>query len=184
MARTASLGLNEQELQQLSALLGGPHTSLLESADSIQPELYRVVDVLVWLLHRYGHANGRLSRIHFHCLTFHVVAVLKGSGWSHTEAAVAAGTAKASKHACDTETLNPRMLEIRLPPQIRLYANGPEIQFNPDSPVTVFELFDCEIAFSPVLVCKHPLKTVGLGDAISATGLLYSQFSLPSSNTV
>ncbi|KAL6733149.1 hypothetical protein Aduo_003827 [Ancylostoma duodenale] len=30
--------------------------------------------------------------------------------------------------------------------------------------------------FTPVLVCKFPMKTVGVDDAISTTGLLYSQF--------
>ena len=30
--------------------------------------------------------------------------------------------------------------------------------------------------YTPVLVCKFPLHTVGVDDAISATALLYSQF--------
>ena len=35
---------------------------------------------------------------------------------------------------------------------------------------------DMLFIFTPVLVCRFPTKTVGVEDAIAATGLLYSQF--------
>ena len=36
---------------------------------------------------------------------------------------------------------------------------------------SLFKTGDISFAVSPVLVCKHPLRTVGLGDAISSIGL-------------
>uniref|UniRef100_A0A1I7WBH9 Uncharacterized protein n=1 Tax=Heterorhabditis bacteriophora TaxID=37862 RepID=A0A1I7WBH9_HETBA len=35
---------------------------------------------------------------------------------------------------------------------------------------------DVLFIYTPVLVCKFPSKTVGVDDALSTTGLLYSQF--------
>ncbi len=47
---------------------------------------------------------------------------------------------------------------------------------NISNPVTEFRRGKINFFLSPVLVCKKPLKTVGLGDAISSVGLLYSCF--------
>lgn len=55
--------------------------------------------MLYWLLETFGHDksnpssknyNYRLQRIHFHCLTYHIV-VSKGTDWSNLAAGLAAG---------------------------------------------------------------------------------------------
>jgi ADP-dependent glucokinase len=48
---------------------------------------------------------------------------------------------------------------------------------NSTNPIIKFERNSIKFYITPVLVCKMPLKTVGLGDAISSTGLFYSLFN-------
>jgi hypothetical protein len=38
------------------------------------------------------------------------------------------------------------------------------------------QILPIALQLCPVLVCKKPVRTVGLGDTISATGLKYSAF--------
>ena len=66
--------------------------------------------------------------------------------------------------------------ELRIPYAVKLYSDGEDVTFDADNPVMHFASGGYQFAFSPVLVCKKPLKTVGLGDAISATGLIYSTY--------
>ena len=49
------------------------------------------------------------------------------------------------------------------------------LTLDPADPVTVWGRGNVTFHLSPVLVCKQPLRTVGLGDAISAEGLVYSE---------
>ncbi len=52
------------------------------------------------------------------------------------------------------------------------------VAFNTTYPVIEFQRgTNLNFYFTPVLVCKKPIKTVGLGDAISSTGLIYSSFN-------
>jgi len=71
--------------------------------------------------------------------------------------------------------------ELQIPLEFPLSQMDPvlsqtEIHFSDvDSPV-VWSREGVGYFLSPVLVCKQPLKTVGLGDAISAFGLMHSEF--------
>jgi len=49
-------------------------------------------------------------------------------------------------------------------------------RIDPLNPVVVWTEDNIEFNLSPVLVCRKPMKTVGLGDAISAVGLLYQDY--------
>ena len=64
-----SIGLNEQELMAISKASGGPYSD--EETVSDPPEVAVVSDVLYWVLKHFG---GKLSRVHFHSLTFHIIA--------------------------------------------------------------------------------------------------------------
>ena len=44
------------------------------------------------------------------------------------------------------------------------------------SPIASWMRNEIVFIYTPVLVCKLPLHTVGLEDAISASALLYSQY--------
>ena len=52
--------------------------------------------------------------------------------------------------------------------------NNLNFEFDSTNPVSEFNRSDNRFYFTPVLICKNPIKTVGLGDAISSIGLAYS----------
>lgn len=136
--------------------------------------------MLLWLLKTYAyskdHPERNMTRVHFHSLTYHIVGVVP-SAWSNIQAAIAAGTRMAGRQACDTKRLNSDLVTLQIPSKFKLYTGDEEREFNSHNPVLSWELDGFKFAFSPVLVCKNPLKTVGLGDSISATGLMYSEYN-------
>ena len=182
-----SIGLNEQELAFLSKTNNGPHPDL-KPIDGY-PEIGAVTDILYWMLTslREGQrssdrsrTSANLSRVHFHSLTYHIIATRIGT-WENSLSAVGAGARVGGLQACKTTELNPENVELRIPRAFSRSINyGPlrreVLIFDPASPVSAWRQGDVIFHFSPVLVCKIPLVTVGLGDAISATGLLYSQY--------
>ncbi|XP_071487280.1 ADP-dependent glucokinase-like [Diadema antillarum] len=187
-----SLGLNEQELSFVSAVNSGPHPELYIREG--YPEVGAVADVLYWLLSSTtqpvvptpgGKSNApsmtpKLSRVHFHSLSFHIVATLSGT-WNNSEAAVAAGARIAGRQACDDGKIVDEKVELRMPRRFALSINDPALrqtiaEISPAKAVLAWTRGNVEFHLSPVLVCKRPVKTVGLGDAISATGFLYSQY--------
>lgn len=121
--------------------------------------------------------NSRLTRIHFHCLYVHILAVAPAY-WSSNEASVSRGSWTAYSQACDSEEVNDNVAELKMPREFSIsLQSGSSVEFKFDSPLTVVSgSEDINLYISPVLVCKRPLKTVGLGDAISASGLLYNDF--------
>ncbi|GAB1607529.1 ADP-dependent glucokinase-like isoform X1 [Argonauta hians] len=185
----SSLGLNEVELAQLSHLGNGPHTKhgpSLAPTDSSsvfganQPEIYKVSDTILWLLKNFGFSKkhfsaSRLTRVHFHSLTYHIVGVLP-SAWKNSESAVAAGTQIAGRQACNTDQLRSADVKLKIPKMFRLHSRAEPRPLNEKRPVISWEMEGYHFVFSPVLVCQHPQRTVGLGDAISSTGLMYSNF--------
>uniref|UniRef100_A0A0B7BIV7 ADP-dependent glucokinase n=1 Tax=Arion vulgaris TaxID=1028688 RepID=A0A0B7BIV7_9EUPU len=174
-----SLGLNEQELLFSSEVSDGPHKENVENNHG-QPEIHKISDIMLWLLKNYGRSSknptARLTRIHFHSLTYHIVAVVE-SEWSNVEKAVAAGTQVAGLQACDIPQLNENLVELKIPLRFKLHSDDKERDFDATNPVLSWRKDGYLFVFSPVLVCKRPVKTVGLGDAISATGLMFSQFN-------
>ncbi|XP_060274901.1 ADP-dependent glucokinase isoform X3 [Ovis aries] len=172
-----SLGLNEQELLFLSQSASGPHSSL--SSWNGVPDVGVVSDILFWILKEHGKSESRasdLSRIHFHTLAYHILATVDGH-WANQLAAVAAGARVAGTQACATETIDTRRVSLKAPHEFttsRLEA-GSRVVLNPNEPVVEWHREGVSFHFTPVLVCKDPVRTVGLGDAISAEGLFYSE---------
>lgn len=189
-----SLGLNEQELLFLShSSQKAPHSNYYNEISG-QPDLLKIIDILDWILNTYGKSQqnptSRLTRIHFHCLIFHII-VVKENQWSNTDASLMAGAKIASKQASGLEfhnEQNENQLEDLVgfkfqdtnkdQALIRFQISTNEFMtFNSNKPVSEFQRGDNQFYFTPVLVCKKPLKTVGLGDAISSIGLAYSSFN-------
>lgn len=172
----SSLGLNEEEITFSSTVADGPHQ---ETGHHGQPEIHKISDIMLWLLENYGRSSksptARLTRIHFHSLTYHIVAVVE-SEWSNVAKAVAAGTQIAGLQACDVPQLNETLVELKIPLRFKLHSDDMERDFDAKNPVYSWRKNGYLFVFSPVLVCKNPVKTVGLGDAISATGLMFSQY--------
>ncbi|XP_037358785.1 ADP-dependent glucokinase isoform X1 [Talpa occidentalis] len=172
-----SLGLNEQELLFLSQSASGPHSSL--SSWNGVPDVGMVSDILFWILKEHGRSKSRasdLTRIHFHTLVYHILATVDGH-WANQLAAVAAGARVAGTQACATETIDASRVSLRAPQEFLTSHSeeGSRVIFNPNEPVVEWHREGISFYFTPVLVCKDPVRTVGLGDAISAEGLFYSE---------
>ena len=115
--------------------------------------------------------------MHFHCLYVHILAVLT-QHWSSNEASVGKGAWTAFSQACGTKTVSNEKAELRIPKKfVGSLLSSNTIEFVPDNPISVVPNDNINLYISPVLVCKHPIRTVGLGDAISASGLLYNVFN-------
>ncbi|RCN44609.1 ADP-specific Phosphofructokinase/Glucokinase region [Ancylostoma caninum] len=177
-----SLGINEQELAFLSHVAGGPHM------EEYPVQAGTVVEMLDWLLKTFGrdrmnpnskNFGYRLQRIHFQCLTYQMV-VSSGNDWSNLASGLAASSRLAGRMACNLVNqarLETDMLEVRTAPSFILDKKlGKMYNFHAHNPIASWMRDQTLFIFTPVLVCKFPMKTVGVDDAISTTGLLYSQF--------
>lgn len=172
-----SLGLNEQELAFAAEVAGGPYGNQAEHKG--QPLIHEMSDIILWLLGKYGKSSknptSRLTRVHFHSLTYHIVGAHR-SHWSNIMSATMAGTRIAGMQACDVQDPDPDIVDLRIPLEFQLFSGDNKRRFDPETSTYTWTIGDYNFVFSPVLVCKQPVKTVGLGDAISATGLMFSQF--------
>ncbi|KAL8197145.1 UNVERIFIED_CONTAM: hypothetical protein K2H54_013835 [Gekko kuhli] len=174
-----SIGLNEQELLFLTQAANGPH-ALLTTWNGI-PDVGVVSDILFWILKEHGRTPTKasdLTRIHFHTLAYHILATVDGY-WANQVAAVAAGARVAGTQACATETIDTSRVFLKAPREFATSRIGESstVSLNPSEPVSEWHRDGISFHYTPVLVCRDPLRTVGLGDAISAEGLLYSEFS-------
>uniref|UniRef100_UPI0037E8FA88 ADP-dependent glucokinase isoform X2 n=1 Tax=Semicossyphus pulcher TaxID=241346 RepID=UPI0037E8FA88 len=174
----SSIGLNEQELLFLSQAAEGPHAEM--DAWKGIPDVGRVSDILLWILEEHGRSDplseADLTRIHFHTLAYHIMATVDGF-WGNQAAAVTAGARVASSQACGLQSVDVSKVELKAP--LEFYSSHTEprekLTLNPAEPVAVWRRGNVTFHMTPVLVCKQPLRTVGLGDAISAEGLVYSE---------
>ncbi|XP_029991999.1 ADP-dependent glucokinase isoform X3 [Sphaeramia orbicularis] len=174
----SSIGLNEQELLFLSQAANGPHADLASWTGI--PDVGRVSDILLWILQQYGcsdlSSEADLTRIHFHTLAYHILATVDGF-WGNQAAAVMAGARVASSQACGLQAVDVTKVELKAPLEFQSShaEKGEKLSLNPVEPVTVWRRRNVTFHLTPVLVCRRPLRTVGLGDAISAEGLVYSE---------
>ncbi|XP_007573554.1 ADP-dependent glucokinase isoform X1 [Poecilia formosa] len=174
----SSIGLNEQELLFLSQAGDGPHAAV--PVWKGVPDVGRVGDILSWVLERHGRTDpsseSDLTRIHFHTLAYHILATVDGY-WGNQAAAVMAGARVASSQACGLRTVDVSKVELKAPLEFLTSHFEPRerLSLKPEEPVAVWRRGNVTFHLTPVLVCKRPLRTVGLGDAISAEGLVYSE---------
>ncbi|WKX93025.1 hypothetical protein Q1695_010781 [Nippostrongylus brasiliensis] len=182
-----SLGINEQELAFLSHVAGGPHMEEYPvQAGTVHA--HKVVEMLDWLLRTFGRDRVnpgsknyayRLQRIHFQCLTYQIM-VSAGNDWSNLASGLAASSRLAGRMACNLANqarMETDLLEVRIAPSFILDKKlGKMYNFHAHNPIASWMRDQTLFIFTPVLVCKFPMKTVGVDDAISTTGLLYSQF--------
>lgn len=194
-----SIGLNEQEMGDLYAALGGELAEgdtaglakdgavpLLSEINGRVPAPRAVAAAVRYVLERYPN----VGRVHFHSLAFHVLAERrtgKAHVWRKGGAAAAAAATTATLRACDAAEpdLHGNDLDLILPalafsvadPAVTPSADAaePRVTISEAEPVARWSWASSsgDVAFklAPVLVCKEPKATVGLGDAISASGL-------------
>lgn len=180
MPIVSSIGLNEQELLFLSQAAQGPHAEL--AAWKGIPDVGQVADILLWVLERHGRSDpsseADLTRIHFHTLAYHILATVDGY-WGNQAAAVMAGARVASTQACGLRSVDVGKVELKAPAEFHSSHTEPreKLSLDPAEPVTAWHRGNVTFFMTPVLICKQPLRTVGLGDAISAEGLMYSELN-------
>lgn len=188
-----SLGLNEEELAMLYEVLGGTYAAS-DSSSALtrsmltgrvpEPRAVGLALQFVWEavenLHSRTNLNLRLlSRIHFHCLSFHIISVRRNPSVRHwsdrMDVAVSRGAMAAVEQACalPLEGLTEPLFDV-LAPATFAVPGGEERSISAQSPVAVWTTDAHIFHLAPVPVCKHPKNTVGLGDAISANALVYS----------
>jgi len=183
-----SIGLNEQEMGFLYTATGGIKYTM---EDFKQPSVNIAIEAITHIFNRIidqqdGAEQQQMgidllskwrttTRIHFHYLTYHIVAIKKNSAWkSHkASASVAASSIEATNQACGFDNV-----ELHLPLEFKVdyrYTPGSTktIRINKSSPVSKWQDVGIEFHVAPVLVCQNPSKTVGLGDSISTIGFLY-----------
>ncbi|EGG23959.1 conditioned medium factor [Cavenderia fasciculata] len=190
-----SIGLNEQELGFIYVSTGGKKFRLEEFKD---PTPQVAVEAILHIFNLASKVNAKkaggastdaaggglpmmeagemmvgktrqLTRIHFHYLTYHIVAVRQSSAWSseRSKMAVSASSLEASNQACGFQDIE-RKLPLTFEVDYR-FTPGAKIKIKIDEtyPVSTWKDDGIIINIAPVLVCKHPTKTVGLGDSIS-----------------
>lgn len=88
-----------------------------------------------------------------------------------------AGARVAASQACGLRSVDADKVELKAPLEFHSSHTEPreKLSLNPAEPVTVWHRGNVTFYLTPVLVCKQPLRTVGLGDAITAEGLVYSE---------
>lgn len=163
----------------------------MESSGAL--EYIKIVDILEWILSTYGskaNSKSQFSRIHFHYLKFHIIAENGAGEWSNSISSLVSGSKIAAKQACgfDFDDLSNEValedfVEMKIPYEVDENKNiflkmdqENTFKFNASEPVIQFQRGNIQFYFTPTLVCKKPLKTVGLGDAISSNGILYTEF--------
>lgn len=160
----ASIGLNEQELAMLDWKLHDPEGPQPRGSQS-KPALEETLDKTRKVLRTLSH-EGSLSRMHFHTLHFHAICY-DPTLWAEGAAAVAAGSAVTSELSCGDAFAKRDMsaFDLRYSGPVWCDASGKkEGETGP-------EVVECCVA--PVLVCRNPIRTAGLGDNISGAGLRY-----------
>ena len=170
-----SIGLNEQELQFIAHSANA--YKLRDSVSGFSaPEIGYLADLIYWMLTTYG---GRLSRVHMHSLTYHIVAVVSDK-WENSISSVAAGARVAGLQACNLTQFSDKDFSVLIPKIISFsvedeYLRRSPVIFSAEEPVLTWKRNQISFYFTPVLVCNQPIKTVGLGDAISSTALIHTQ---------
>eukprot|EP01091_Cochliopodium_minus_P012152 TRINITY_DN3615_c0_g1_i2.p1 TRINITY_DN3615_c0_g1~~TRINITY_DN3615_c0_g1_i2.p1 ORF type:complete len:471 (-),score=142.83 TRINITY_DN3615_c0_g1_i2:65-1477(-) len=186
-----SLGLNEDELGRLYVALGGSELAVeafhKPSVVAVEKALYFVFSALHPFKSDPSHIYKRkINRIHFHCLEFHIIVVLNTNNderfysWKNNHAnSVVSASRAVSLRACDKTELIPEEMELRHSLSFQT-SNNQTVHIDPSHPVFDWssslnvDNANVHYYFTPVLVCKFPRKTVGCGDAVSSTGLVYS----------
>jgi ADP-dependent glucokinase len=132
-------------------------------------------------------ALAQLSRIHFHTLQFHIICQQDGSMWEDPTTALIQSALMSSKLACGKNNsdpsvmrhsldmeVDPERVEILLARELLLSKKQDlTVSIDPESPVVAWREADYQCRLVPMLACKKPDHTAGLGDNISGTGMAY-----------
>jgi len=182
-----SVGLNEQELTDLYLALGGAmgdkervtEAGLRGRIVKNVPDVAMVCAALGFVLQRIGAMAGtrKLSRIHFHCLAFHIAAETPEARlkFSDPVPSLARGSVVATTQAaggCTVESIRGDDIAMLCPATV-VVAPGERMRITRECPIPSWEIGSVLFTLTPVFVVNKPKNTVGLGDNISAAALAF-----------
>lgn len=189
-----SIGMNEQELENLEHIIEKGHVTFAsESNPRVAQTLHQMRNVFRSLNTRYYKNTVKdvrrrmLTRIHVHTLAYQAILIVKNSQWKNAKNAAAKAALTAHRHVCGTDMINPEASNLILDDSFSTSTNQTDdvpikrIQLNIKDPVPCWtenlgiwhsEIVEVEICVAPVLVCKVARQTAGAGDNISAAGLI------------
>lgn len=170
-----SIGMNEQELPNLSSVLTSGQ--VVEVADS-NPRTAVVLDMMrtVFRLLSVERGDNRpVTRLHLHTLAYQAIMTRRGSKWKHSGAAAVKASLTAHRHVCsDSEVTAEKSFLIMDDSFLTSQKGGKRVPFVDSRPLTCWdeEDLDITVCLAPVLVCSQAVQTAGGGDNISAAGLV------------
>lgn len=170
-----SIGMNEQELPNLSSVLTSG--KVVEVADS-NPRTAVVLDMMrtvFSLLSVERGENRPVTRLHLHTLAYQAIMTKRGSKWKHSGAAAVKASLTAHRHVCsDSEVTAAKSFLIMDDSFLTSQKGGRRVPFVNSRPLTCWdeEDLDISVCLAPVLVCSQAVQTAGGGDNISAAGLV------------
>lgn len=196
-----SIGMNEQELDNLQQTLdGGSVSYATESNPRVATTLDKMRQVLRRLVANYNHKvdvdveRRRCSRLHVHTLAFQAIMVFDEETprkWKNTKNAAAKAALTAHRHVCGSSIVNPDSSHLILDDSFMTSAvefaseqQPKRVHFEDWDPVACWTEHLTEnnwqylwtvpmhVCVAPVLVCKVARQTAGAGDNISAAGLI------------
>ncbi|XP_013116128.1 ADP-dependent glucokinase [Stomoxys calcitrans] len=187
-----SLGMNEQELENLAQVMEYGKTSF---ATDCNPRVGATLDQMrkvFSMLAKDYYQNAStviktkrrmVTRIHLHTLAFQALLTAKDSAWKNTKIGAAKAALVAHRYVCQTQMINPESASLILDDSFSTSLDADKAQrvsFDPQNAVpcwsetlqiTAQKSQEIEICVAPVLVCRVAKKTAGAGDNISAAGL-------------
>jgi len=175
LPKVHSTGMNEQELGDLYVALDGPKYADVEDTHALfkDPTPDTVVQAIKHLFKytREQKKDTPFGRVHFHSLKFHIIATdSTRTPWAHPAYALAQGSLVATLQSCDFFDSPVDYGQLFLP--FTAFTDAKNVDYSAEKPISCWTEDTLTICIVPVMVCKVPVKTVGLGDAISAMGLV------------
>lgn len=170
-----SIGMNEQELPNLSSVLTSG--KVVEVADS-NPRTAVVLDMMRTVFRLLSVERGEnrpVTRLHLHTLAYQAIMTKRGSKWKHSGAAAVKASLTAHRHVCsDSEVTAAKSFLIMDDSFLTSQKGGRRVPFVNSRPLTCWdeEDLDISVCLAPVLVCSQAVQTAGGGDNISAAGLV------------
>lgn len=189
---TNSLGMNEQELQNLEQIFTKEEISLVADFNpSVQSTWHQTRNIYKHIYREYLNdpavkTTRGLSRIHVHTLAYQLIMTESGSDWRNSRSAAAKAAMTAHRYVCGTDFVNPESAHLLLDGEFSVAdekGRETKLTVTEKDPVQCWKesitidnlkqsLIQVEVCVAPVLVCRIAKWTTGAGDNISAAGLV------------
>ncbi|KAJ1522971.1 hypothetical protein ONE63_002108 [Megalurothrips usitatus] len=175
-----SLGMNEQELENLkSILLHGKVSVVSDSNPRVATVLDDMREVFTQLRKKEKEISGTrsLTRIHVHTLAYQAILTVHGSAWKNSVGAAAKASLTAYRHVCGSASVDVEKAHLIMDDSFATSkaAGSRRVPLNVTSPISCWDE-ECDetsvnICVAPVLVCTRAKQTCGGGDNISSAGI-------------